>query len=117
MKIQSLDASDAGACARTAQMILQYHRPVPFGLPDENLNIRWKMVDWMYHLWTLQRTGGGWTVAEVGGAGGLRKKHSSTGSVLALQQGLSWVSKSSSRCPPRFPASALAQGGTFVRLK
>ena len=56
MKILSLDASDAGACARTAQMILQYHRAVPFGLPNEKLIFWWKMVDWMHRLWTLRRT-------------------------------------------------------------
>ena len=61
MKILSLDASDAGACTRTVQMILQYHRAVPFGLiPNEKLIFWWKMVDWMYCLWTLQRTGGLW---------------------------------------------------------
>lgn len=65
MKILSLDASDAGACARTAQMILQYHRPVPFGLPDENLNISVEdggldvsFVDSTEDRWTSVATGG-----------------------------------------------------------
>ena len=92
--------------ARTAQMILQYHRAAPFGFPNEKLIFRWKMVDWMHRLWTLWRTSG------------LQQKLVEPADsdkaffhrwYLALQQALSWISKLSSRCPPRFSPSVLAQ--------